>query len=505
MKISVVVSCQLVLILPFVVFAQDDELGGLDGFIEEAMKEYGVPGASVVVVKDKAVVYSKGFGVRKIGSDLKVDEDTVFQLASVTKTFTAASVGVAVDQGLVEFDKPVVDVIPHFALHDPYPTRYTTARDLLSHRTGLPAFTGDLFDHLGYSREEVVERIRFIEPACSFREEANYSNIGFFLAGETAAKATGSRWEELVRASLLGPLGMTRSGFTDSIEADSNAAFPHGVFDGETRAVPYNKQGLLVAAGAMTSTASDMGHYMMMLLDGGKYEGTQVLSAETVGEIMTPVMVEEPGFAELPPISAESGFDYGLAWGIFHWKSHRILEKGGALDGMRSITVLVPELGLGVTVLANMNLTVLPEAVRAYVLEQYLGDAEYDMQAKIRESSKKIAEMLSFDPETLVQNPHPPSLKLAGYAGIYENELYGKFTVVLSSEGSLRVQAGPAQYTGVLDHVNYDTFHLHWPILINLPDEVNFVIDAKGKVREMITESFGKFRRGNSSETGGDE
>ena len=496
MKVSAVVSSLLFLSVPVVVHSQDDRLDGLDAFVEQAMAEYGVPGASVVVVKDGVTAYSKGFGVRKVGTDLKVDEDTVFQLASVTKTFTAATVGIAVDKGELEFDEPVVDVLPRFALHDPYPTRYTTVRDLLSHRTGLPAFTGDLFDHLGYSREEVVERIRFIEPACSFREEANYSNIGFFLAGETAATAMGSSWEELVRARLLGPLGMKRSGFTDTIETESNAALPHGTLDGETRVVPYNKQGLLAAAGAMTSTASDMGHYMTMLLSEGSYEGTQVLSSEVVAEMMTPVMVEAPGFAELPPISAESGFDYGLAWGIFHWKNHRILEKGGALDGMRSITVLVPELGLGVTVLANMNLTVLPEAVRAYVLEQYLGDAEYDMQAKIKESSKKIAEMLSFDPDTVAENPHSASLKLAGYAGTYENELYGEITVILK-DGSLGVQAGPAQYAGTLSHVTYDTFHLSWPILINLPDEVNFVIDAEGNVREMITESMGTFRRVN--------
>jgi CubicO group peptidase (beta-lactamase class C family) len=495
MRVTALITiCLLIVSIAFKAYSEDHKLRDLDAFIEQAMKDYGVPGASVAVVKDNDVVYLKGFGLRKTGSDLKVNENTIFQLASVTKTFTAASVGIAVDRGNMEFDEEVINILPFFALHDPYPTRYTTPRDLLSHRTGLPAFTGDIFDHLGYTRGEVVRRIRFIEPACSFREEANYSNLGFFLAGETAANSSGSTWENLVRTSILSPLGMNRSGFTDSIDKQSNAAFPHAFIDGDTRVVPYNKQGVLAPAGAMTSTASDMAHYMVMLLDQGKYLGRQILSPETVTQMFTPAMVDTPGFAELPPISAESGFNYGLAWGIYHWKNHRILEKGGALDGMRSVTVLVPELKLGITVLANMNLTVLPEAVRAYVLERYLGDADYDIQAVIKERSKKIVKMLSFDPETVVKNPHPPSLDLRGYTGTYENDVYGEFTIVLK-EGSLGVLAGPAQYTGTLSHVNYDTFHLNWPIVINLPDETTFVIDSEGKVTQFITESIGTFKK----------
>lgn len=492
--IALLTMCLIFISAPFNAYSEDKRLKGLDAFIEKAMEEYDVPGVSVTVVKDNDVVYLKGFGVRKIGSDLKVDENTIFQLASVTKTFTAASVGVMVDQGKVGFDEEVINILPDFALKDPYPTRYTTPRDLLAHRTGLPAFTGDLLDHLGYSREEVIKKVRFVEPACSFRDEANYSNIGFFLAGETAASAAGSSWEDLVRTSLLKPLAMNRSGFTDSIERQSNAAFPHAEIDGETRIVPYNKQMILAPAGAMTSTASDMAHYMIMLLDGGKYLGREVLKPGTVSQMFVSSMVDEPGFAELPPISENTGFDYGLAWGIYYWKNHKILEKGGALDGMRSVTVLVPDIKLGITVLANMNLTILPEAVRADVLERYLGEADYDIQAEIKERSQRIAEMLNIDGPPKIKNPKPPSLDLRGYTGSYENNLYGVFKIVLK-EGSLSVLAGPAQYKGTLTHANYDTFYLNWPIVINAPDETTFVIDSKGKFTEFITESFGTFKR----------
>jgi CubicO group peptidase (beta-lactamase class C family) len=474
--------------------SQEAKLEGLDAFIERALKEYGVPGASVAVVKNGKAVYLKGHGFRKTGTREKVDENTIFQLASVTKIFTAASVASMVDRGKVGFDEEVVKIIPNFALKDPYPTRYATPRDLLAHRAGLPAFTGDLFDHLGYTREEVIKRVRYIEPACSFREKANYSNVGYFLAGEAAAYAAGAAWEDVVTENLLKPLGMTRTGFTGTLARQSNVASPHAVVDGETRTIPNNQQLVLAPAGAMTSTASDLSRYMIMLLDGGKYDGREVLKKDSINEMFTPSMVGKPGFAELPPISEDTGFNYGLAWGIYYWKNHKILEKGGALDGMRSVIVLVPETGLGIAVLANMNLTVLPEAVRAYVLEQYLGKAGYHMQAEIKRRSKKIEAMIG--PAAIVkpENPKPASKELSAYTGTYENELYGKLEVVKDGD-KLTVEAGPAKYRGILTHVNYDTFYLKWPIFISIPDEVTFVINAKGDVTGFIDDELGRFRK----------
>lgn len=475
------------------VYSQEN-IEGLDAFIELAMEEYGVPGLAVAVVKDGEVLYLKGHGLRKVGSDEKVNDDTVFQLASVTKTFTAASVASMVDRGKIKFDDKVVNIIPNFALKDPYPTRYTTPRDLLAHRTGLPAFTGDMFDHLGYTRKEVIKRIRYIEPACSFREEANYSNIGYFLAGEAAAYAAGKEWEEVVKENLLEPMGMKHTGFTKTLNKEKNAASPHAVVDGETIAIDYNKQMVLAPAGAMTSTAADLSRYMIMLLSGGKFEGREVLKQDSVQQMFTPAMVDQPGFAELPPISANTGFDYSLGWGIYYWKNYKILEKGGALDGMRSVVVLVPEAGLGIAVLANMNLTVLPEAVRAFILENYLGQAGYDMQAEIMERSKKIDSMLGLDTTVKPENPKPPSKDISAYTGTYENKLYGRF-VVLEDGDNLKIEAGPAKYTGRMTHVNFDTFYLKWPIFISAPEEVTFIIDAEGNVTEFLDEELGTFKK----------
>ena len=492
--ISAITLCLFTSFGPSAPRCQEIKLEGLDAFIEQAMKEYRVPGTSVAVVKDGKIIYLKGHGFRKTGTEERVDENTIFQLASVTKTFTAASVASMVDRDKVNFDEEVVKIIPNFALKDPYPTRYTTPRDLLAHRTGLPAFTGDLFDHLGYTREEVIKKVRYIEPACSFRERANYSNVGYFLAGEVAAYAAGAEWEDVVTENLLKPLGMKRTGFTKTLDKQSNVASPHAVIDGQIKTIANSRQLVLAPAGAMTSTASDLSHYMIMLLGGGKYDGREVLKEDSVNQMFTPAMVDEPGFAELPPISKDTGFDYGLAWGIYYWKNHKILEKGGALDGMRSIVVLVPEIKLGIAILANMNLTVLPEAVRAYVLEQYLGKAGYDMQAEIMQRSKKLESLMGLTNIVKPENPRAASKELGAYAGTYENDLYGRFTLLQDGD-DLKVEAGPAKYTGTLKHVNYDTFYLKWPIFISAPDEVTFVIDAQGSVTEFIDDALGRFKR----------
>ncbi|MFI5323529.1 MAG: serine hydrolase [Thermodesulfobacteriota bacterium] len=474
--------------------AADDKLDGLDAFIELAMKEYGVPGAAVAVVKDGDVVYLKGFGVRSVDRKEKIDGDTVFQLASVTKTFTAASVASMVDRGKIGFDEEVIKIIPDFALMDPYSTRYTTPRDLLAHRTGLPPLTGDLFDHLGYSRSEVIKRVRYFTPACSFRERANYSNIGYFLAGQAAAYAADTSWEDVVRENIIKPLGLKHTGFTYEMDKESDIAYPHGLVDGKTKVIQFNEQRVLAPAGAMTSSVSDLARYVIMLLGNGKFRGKEILKADSVEQLLTPAMVDKPSFAELPPISDETGFSYGLGWGIYHWQNHKILEKGGALDGYRSVVVLVPNTKLGIVVLANMNLTVLPEAVSAFVLEQYLGDADYDIQEVIMDRSKKIAEMLGMNKTAMPTNPNPPSKDLGAYTGTYVNDLYGRFSVLRDGD-NLKVEAGPAKYTGKLAHVNYDTFYLSWPIFISASDEVTFVIDAKGNVTEFIDDSLGRFKK----------
>src|SRR5262249_42802767 len=202
--------------------------------------------------------------------------------------------------------------LPAFVVQAPYSTRYMTVRDLLAMRTGLPAFGGDILQSLGYSRAEILARLPQLAPAYSLREVAQYSNIGFMVAGEVAGRVDGTSWERVVQSRLLDPLGMRRSGPTfANLSRDANVSANHAVVGGVTRVIPADNQDTLGAAGGVSSTAADMARWLRMLLANGTLDGQRILRPETVQQIFAPSMVAEPSFTELPPISSETGFFYG--------------------------------------------------------------------------------------------------------------------------------------------------------------------------------------------------
>jgi CubicO group peptidase (beta-lactamase class C family) len=474
---------------PPVAAAEPADLGR---FVERVREEYATPGVALAVVKDDKVLVQRGYGVRRYGTSEAVDENTLFQIASCTKSFTAAALATQVDDGKLSWDDPVSDHLPEFTLHDLYATRMVTARDLLAHRSGLPAFTGDLLERLGYSREEILHRIRYLRPQGSLRERANYSNPGYLAAGMLAARVGRTSWDDLVQRRLFRRLGMTHSGtsYKDRTGYDNVAEAHFPAAGGKARVVPWENTDPLGPAGSITSTAADMARWVRLLLGEGKLDGKPVLSPAAVREMFKPAMVATPGFAEMPPIDEHCGFSFTMGWDRYDYQGNEVIEKGGARAGMRAVVTLVPEKKFGVVVLANMNLTVVPEAVRAYLLEAYVAPARGDVQGKIREASRSLDKMLTPAPVS-VDKGGPPSFPLEKYAGTYQNRLYGKLTVKLA-EGKLRWEAGPAHYGGPLPHVSYDTFLLQHPDgLIALPEPVTFTIDPKGAPRSLQCDSLG--------------
>jgi CubicO group peptidase (beta-lactamase class C family) len=470
-----------------------DFTAALDSFIRSALQIYGVPGAGVAVVSEGRTIFQRGYGVRRLGEAAPVDENTVFQIASNTKPFTAAALGTLVEEGKLAWDTPIGTYIPEFALADLYPTRWVTPRDMLVHRSGLPAFTGDLLGDAGYSRPEVLHQVRYIEPGASFREWAYYSNVGFFIAGEVGARAAGMSWEELVRSRLLGPLGMTRSGVSvNDVPADGNWAANHVQIDGRTQPFPWVQGDVLGAAQSIVSSAADMARWMTMLLDRGQFEGRAVLKSATVTELFTPGMVAAPSFSEVPPIYDDSGFAYALGWGTYYFNDYQVMEKGGALDGVRSVVELVPAKRLGIVVLDNLNLVPFPEAVRGFVLEQFLGPAPTDIQNEIQERMAQLEELLKPSPPPA--NPLPPSIRLQGYAGTYESKLYGRMIVTVAGDG-LRIAVGPIGYGGAMAHFSSDTFLLSFVRPDEGSQQATFTIGPNGQAIGFDTETLGRWRR----------
>ncbi|HYH10877.1 MAG TPA: serine hydrolase domain-containing protein [Thermomicrobiales bacterium] len=469
------------------------DLDAIDQFVSEALESYGVPGASVAVVQHGEPLLVKGYGVRSVDTQDPVDADTIFQLASNTKPMTSFTLATLVDEGAVDWTTPASEVLPELRLMDAYAGLHANARDLLAHRGGFPAFAGDLLGQLGYDRPEMLRRLRYMQPGSSFRDVAAYSNLGYFIVGEMVARLTGARWEDAMQARLFDPLGMTRSAPSlGDLPSDTNLSANHATVDGSVVTVEADTHGVSGAAGSALSTANDLVHWMSTLLSGGTADGEQVVQAATVRTMFESVIPSEISFTEAPPIDELTGFYYGLGWGGFHWHGYEVLEKGGALAGVRTVVELVPQLGLGVAVLANMNLTYLPEAIRTFVLEQFLGPAERDLQGEIREMATQLAQ--AFTPMTVPEDPTPLDVSLDDLARSYEQDLYGRFEII--AEGDvLRVEAGPGAHPASLTHYGLNSFLLDWGGAAQLPELLTFTLGPDGLAVAFATDTLGTFTR----------
>ncbi|MGE3703355.1 MAG: serine hydrolase [Hyphomicrobiaceae bacterium] len=465
----------------------------IDAFIAQALKDYQVPGTAVAVVKDGKVVLVKGYGVRDITKPDKVDENTIFQLASVTKTFTGAAAGTLVDAGKLDLDKPVFNYLPEFVGYDPYMTRWMTTRDLLAMRTGWPEFQGDMVDPFGYDRAEIVHRLRYFTPRYSLREVAQYSNVGLYLAGEVEGRVAGTSWNQVVEKNLLTPVEMTRtSTTTPEKSSDPNYSAAHALADGTIAVVDHSILNTTGAASSMTSTATDMAKYMQMFLNKGMYKGTPVLKPETVEEICKRSMVSEIGFAELPPISEATGFYYGLGIGSYDYAGHHVIEKGGALAGVRTLITMVPDMNAGIVTLSNMNLTALPEAIRAFYLNELFGIDTTKDQKEILALDSEIKK--HFAPPSAPKHQQPFTGTLESLVGTYENDYYGTCEILLNGE-TLSVQCGPAKYAATLKHWNAGAFVMQFPGATQGLAITRFTIGEDGTADSFTHENFGVFAR----------
>jgi len=466
-----------------------EKIDGFDNFITAKMAEYEVPGAVVGIVENDTVVYMKGFGVREIGKPDKVDPDTRFQIASVSKYVTAGAVGSLVDEGKLDWDTPVVTYLPGFELKDTYAGEHATLRDLLAHRTGFRAYDGDLLGRLGYSNGDMLERMRYLEPGTSFREKYIYSNAGFFIAGEAAAAVDNRSWEDSTDARIIRPLGMTRSGaHPETLYLDDNHVSGHAGTGGDVHTIPLEEAGF-PAAGQVVSTGRDMTQWLRMMLNNGSVDGTQVLTPKTVKEIHAASLVAGHG----GPLNDPNGA-VGLGSDSYNFLGERVIEKNGALDGVRSIVILIPGKKTGLVVIANKQLTVFPEAVRDEFLERYIGKSGVDLQAREKASQAGWNSLIKS-----VERPAdagPATISPSAIAGMYRSDLYGTMQVEPGPDtGNMTFGIGPDKYPGTLMHVTNNTWYLSFP---NPDDQVGyltFAADPSGSVTGFISEELGPFTR----------
>ncbi len=186
----------------------------IDTLVEQSMKAFDVPGIAVGIIKDGKIVHSKGYGVRSLNTRQKTDENTLFGIASNSKAFTAAALGMLVDEGKIKWDDKVRDYIPEFKLYSPYVTEEFTIRDLLTHRSGLGLGAGDLMffpDSSDFVLKDIIYNLRFLKQVSGFRTKYDYDNNLYIVAGEVVARVTGKSWDDFVDERIIHPLGMSKT------------------------------------------------------------------------------------------------------------------------------------------------------------------------------------------------------------------------------------------------------------------------------------------------------
>ena len=465
-------------------------LGKLEALTSQTLKSTGVPGIAIAVIHQDQVVYKQGFGVREAGKPERIDADTVFQVASMSKPIASTVLAALVSAGQIDWDDRVIDHDAGFRMYDPFVTRELRLRDLLCHRSGLPDHCGDLLEDIGYDRQEILRRLRFQPPASSFRSQFAYTNFGYSEAGYAAAKASGDSWEDLAAKKLFTPLGMTSSSyrFADYAKA-KNRALLHVRVNGKWIAKNTRQPDAQAPAGGASSTLNDLVRWMRLQLDEGKVDGRALIAASALAETHTPQIVT--GFAQ------DQGrvVSYGLGWNVSFDRGGKVFWKhSGAFSlGMRTEVAVLPAEELAIVVLSNAAPTGVPEGLIESFFDLVLdGKLQRDwVEFANRMFDEEVKKELGQERDYSRASAKPtPALMLSAYTGKYTNDFFGTIEVV-EMQGALRLRLGPKPMEFLLRHWDRDVF-IYQPTGENAggPGGLRFSIAPDGQADCVLIENL---------------
>jgi CubicO group peptidase (beta-lactamase class C family) len=457
----------------------------LEQYYSKALKDWKVPGMAIAIVKNNEVIFAKGFGVKNINTGEKVDKNSLFAIASNTKAFTSASIAMLVDEGKLSWDDKVTQYLPWFELYSPYVTHEMTIRDLLSHRSGLRTFSGDLIWYgTDHSREEIVRRAKYLKPAYGFRAQYGYQNIMFIAAGLVIEKVSGMTWDDFVKSRIFDPLKMNRSITSISkLESKGNFTSPHNDYKEKTIVIDYLNWDNAAPLGGILSSVSDISKWMMLQLNHG-ITGTDTLFSAASQHQMWQAHTSQNVSAYSQKMYPSTHFKaYGLGWGLMDYRDKKIVSHGGGYDGMISRTVLVPEENLGFVILTNTN-TSITSPLMYKTLDVFLSEDDKDWSKLFLDRANRANDN---DPEEGRIKNTKASFDLKSYTGVYGGKVYGKTEVYLK-DGTLMLQMKNTEiFKGTLTHWHYDTFELEFKGVTSLPKgKVQFKLNAEGEIDELV-------------------
>jgi CubicO group peptidase (beta-lactamase class C family) len=443
----------------------EEALEGFDAFVEESLREWHVAGAGIAIVKNDEPVLVRGYGYRDYEAKTPVTENTQFAIGSSTKAFTSLILGMLVEDGLIEWDKPVRTYLPSFTLHDDYASREMTPRDLVCHRSGLPRH--DLLWYgSSFSRKELFDRLRYLEPNVGFRSEFQYQNLMFMTAGYLAGEVERTTWETLVRDRIFGPLGMTNSTLTiEDMQRAPDFSFGYEkkknekTKEDEFARMPFKNIDSMGPAGSINSSAADMAKWVALHMGDGTAGGQQVVTSATLAELHRPQTVVHGGMlSQLLQQPEMPHMMYALGWFVQPYRGREMIHHGGNIDGFSAFVAFMPDDRVGIVVLTNANGTAFTQAVALTAFDRFIGAEETDWNERFlaawAQLEKGIEDAKKSEDVTRKKGTRA-SHPIEDYAGRYTNEGYGSIDIEKNGK-TLR-----ASYNGMtfdLDHWHYDVF-----------------------------------------------
>jgi len=471
-----------------------------------AMSEFNVPGMAIGIVEADKILFSKGFGVREIGKAEQVDSATLFKIASNSKAFTTAALAVLVDEGLISWDGLVIDYIPEFRMHDPWVTAGFTVTDLLTHRSGLPGFIGDMLlwpEPNSFTREDIIYALRYFEPVSGFRSKYAYDNLLYIVAGEVIPRVTGKSWGEFVESRIMRPAAMKRC-FADMIpkRAMKNIASPHGVIEGQLSVIDRSRiprqPPVSAAAGGVVCSLDDMLTWARTQLNHGTApSGVELFSAAQSKELWKPRTLRNVSERDYE-LNRTHFKAYGLGWRLADVHGYKEVAHTGTLAGMKSSVVLIPELELAVVLLTNGSSSAARTAVMNTIVRSFMPVEQIDWikfitdEAETRRQQQKLKVAEDKPEDATPQACCIPELEQ--FTGRYRDPWFGDITIRLENGQLVFAADKSPKLTGGMTHHDGSRFIVRWTDRTLEADA--YVLFERGQGDKVVGISMTKLDRG---------
>ena len=453
-------------------FGQGLTSSQIDSLVQKTMNTFNVPGIAVAVLKDGQVLHMEGYGVRSIVKDGKVDKNTLFGVASNTKAMTAAALAILIDEGKLEWDTKVTEVIPEFKLYDPYVTSEFTVRDLLTHRSGLGLGAGDLMVWPSLnttSKEELIYNLRYLKPVSSFRSKYDYDNLLYIVAGVVVEKIAGVDYGTFISENIFRPLEMNNAVVNWNLIKDkTNVIDGHAPTNGKLLPVGLSFTQAADPAAGVYASINDMAKWVQMQLNNGKYGGQlqyRIFSKEQHREMWTPQTIIRTG-----PGDYNTQFKaYGLGWNLSDVNGYKEVTHTGGLLGIVSQVTMIPQLDLGIIVLTNQQSGAAFRSITNSIKDAYFGIKGKDRITQYHENvlrnekySDSIVAEVWKNVEAVQKNKKISTSDLSKYAGTYHDQWFGKVNISLKN-GKLRFEAEKApDLHGEMSFYKGNSFVVKW-------------------------------------------